>query len=67
MLKITASTKLSKILELKDGEKILHKNNVPCVTCPYAAMEINKLKIGQVCKAYNLNLKKILKDLNNLK
>ena len=63
-MKITKNTTLEKILEKKGAEKILHKNNVPCVDCPYAAMEINKLKIGHVCKAYNLDLEKILKDLN---
>ena len=64
MIKITKSTTLEKILELKNGEKILHKNNVPCVSCPMAPMELSDLKIGDVCKMYKLNLEKILKELN---
>ena len=51
-------------MELKNGEKILHKNNVPCVSCPMAEMELSTLKIGDVCKMYGLNLEKILKELN---
>jgi hypothetical protein len=67
MAKITSKTKLAKILEMKNGEKILHKNGVPCVTCPYAEMEINELEIGKVCKAYKLDAKKILSELNEKK
>lgn len=64
MSKITAKTTLKKILELKGAEEILAKNGVPCVSCPMAAMEIDKLEIGKVCEAYGLNLEKILKDLD---
>ena len=63
-IKVTKSTTLEKIMELKNGEKILHKNNVPCVSCPMAEMELSTLKIGDVCKMYGLNLEKILKELN---
>jgi hypothetical protein len=61
---ITKNTTLEKIMELKNGEEILHKNSVPCVSCPMAEMELSSLKIGQVCKMYGLNLEKILKELN---
>jgi hypothetical protein len=61
---ITKNTTLEKIMEKKDGEEILHKNNVPCVSCPMAAMELSSLKIGDVCKMYELDLEKILKELN---
>lgn len=66
-MKITKNTKLEKILEIKGAEKVLHQNRVPCVTCPYMALEVNKLTLGYICKAYKLNMEKILKDLNNLK
>jgi len=62
--KFTKNTTLDKILELKGTEEVLGKNGVPCVTCPYMAMEMNKLKIGDICKTYNLKLDKILKELN---
>lgn len=63
-MKITKNTTLEKILDKKGSEEILIKNNVPCMSCPYAEMEIGKLKIGEVCKIYGLNLEKILKELN---
>ena len=63
-MKVTKATTLEKIMELKNGEKILHKNKVPCVSCPMAEMELSTLKIGEVCKMYGLNLEKILKELN---
>jgi len=43
------------------------ENNVPCLSCPMASFEIDKLKIGEVCEMYGLNLEKILKKLNKLK
>jgi len=64
MSKIIAKTTLKAILERKDGEKILAENGVPCLSCPFASFEIDKLEIGEVCKAYGLNLKKILEALN---
>ena len=42
------------------------ENGVPCLSCPMAAMEIDELEIGNVCKIYGLNLKKILKELNKI-
>jgi len=66
-MKITNKTTLAKIVEKKGGAEVLMKNNVPCLGCPMAAMEIDKLKIGEVCKNYGLNLEKILEDLNKLK
>ena len=61
MAKITKATTLVKILEIKGGDKILAKNGVPCLSCPMAQFETDKLKIGEVCKMYKLNLEKILK------
>ena len=63
-MKISSKTTLAKIMDKKGAAKVLAKNGVPCVSCPMAAMEIDKLQIGKVCKAYGLNLKKILKELN---
>lgn len=63
-MKITEKTTLEKILDIKGAYEILATNGVPCLSCPMAAMEIDKLKIGEVCKLYGLNLEKILKELN---
>lgn len=64
MKKFTAKTTLEKIMQVKGSEEVLAKNGVPCVSCPMAQFEMEKLEIGEVCKAYGLNLSKILKDLN---
>lgn len=66
MKKITKSTVLAEIMERgQSAGKILAENGVPCMSCPMARFEIDKLKIGDVCKMYGLNLEKILKELNN--
>ena len=67
MNKITSKTTLEKILKINRAEEILAKYGVPCLSCPMASFEIDKLEIGKVCKMYGLNLKEIIKDLNNLK
>ena len=64
-MKITQKTFLSKILEQKGAEEILAKYGVPCVSCPFAKFEMDKLEIGQICKMYGLNSQKLLEDLNN--
>jgi len=62
--KITKDTALAEILEIKGVEDILSKHGVPCATCPYAKTEMDKLKIGEVCKMYGVELGELLKDLN---
>jgi hypothetical protein len=64
---ITAGTTLEKIINIKGAEKVLAKYRVPCISCPMAPLELDKLKIGQVCKIYNLDLEGILEALNKLK
>ena len=60
---ITKETTLAEILEISGAEDVLAKHGVPCVTCPHAKMEMDKLKIGEVCKTYGVDLAKLLKDL----
>ena len=64
---ITKNTTLAKVLEQPNGEKILAKYEVPCLTCPMAKFEIEQLKLGDVCKTYGINLEKLLKELNKIK
>ncbi|MFH1036551.1 MAG: DUF1858 domain-containing protein [Patescibacteria group bacterium] len=63
-MKITKDTTLSAIMKVPDAEKILAKHNLPCLTCPFAKMEMEKLKLGQICEMYGINLEKLLKDVN---
>ncbi len=64
MLKITKNTLLSDIISNKKFQKILAKYQVPCLTCPFAIFEIQNLTLKEVCETYNLDLKKLLKELN---
>ena len=65
-MKITKETTLSKVLELKNVEGILSKYNVPCMGCPMMGMEMNTLKLGQICEMYGIDLEGLLKELNEL-
>lgn len=47
------------------GFEILRKYGFPCLACPMAAVEISKLRIGEVARIYGIDLKKLLKDLND--
>jgi len=64
MAQITKDTTLDKILEYPRAEKILGKYKVPCLGCPFAKMEMQGLKIGDICKMYGIDIDNLLKDLN---
>ena len=66
MPKITKDTTLAELLDKPEAEKILAKYNLPCLGCPFAKFEIENLKIGEVCKMYNIDLKNLLKELNKI-
>lgn len=63
-MKFDKNTKLGKILENPEGNKVLHRNGVPCVSCPMAKFEMDSLEIGQICEMYALDLENILNELN---
>ena len=62
--KITKDTLISKILECPRSKKILLRYNLPCLSCPMATFEMRVLKIGEVCKMYDIDLENLLKELN---
>jgi hypothetical protein len=64
MEKIKRETSLAEILKYPEAEKILEKYNLPCLTCPFAKIELEELKIGQICDLYGIDCEKLLKDLN---
>lgn len=67
MANYSKETVLSEILKNKKAEGILAKYNLPCLTCAFARMEMDKLKIGEVSEMYGLDLEGLLRELNNLK
>jgi hybrid cluster-associated redox disulfide protein len=66
MLKITEDATLAEILEYPEAKKILEKYNLPCLQCPFAKIEAEKLKIGQICQQYGIETKKLLKELSEV-
>ena len=64
--KIAKNTTLARILEFSGTEKILAKYNLPCLNCPFAKLEMENLKIGEICKMYKIDIENLLKELNNL-
>jgi hypothetical protein len=62
--KLTKDSTLAEVLESKGTEKILAKYNLPCLTCPMIQLEIQDLKLGDVCKLYGIDIDKLLKELN---
>lgn len=64
--KVSEDTSLAEILKIPRADKILAKYNLPCLTCPFAKLEMEKLKIGDICKMYKINLKDMLKELNEI-
>lgn len=65
-MKITKDTTLKQISKVKGAEEILSKHSVPCVTCPFAKMEMDKLRLEDICNNYSINLADLLGDLNKL-
>ncbi len=62
--KITKDTALTEVLKSPEAEKILAKHNLPCLSCPFAKIEMEDLKIGAVCEMYGIDVEKVLKELN---
>lgn len=65
-MKITENIKLSELLENPKAIEVLVKYNLPCLGCPFAQMEMDKLKLGEICKMYKIDLKSLLKELKKI-
>ena len=64
--KIDKNTTLEEVLRYTGSESVLSKYKVPCLTCPFAQIEMNTLKMGDICKNYGIDVKKLIKELNQL-
>ena len=62
--KYSKNSTLAEVLEDPKNQKILEKFNVPCLTCPFAQLEMNSLKLEQIAKLYQIDLEKLLEELN---
>lgn len=63
-MKFTEKSKLADIIKNPKAEEILKKYNVPCLFCPMAKLEMDRLRIGEIAENYGIDLKNLLKDLN---
>ncbi|PIP17732.1 MAG: hypothetical protein COX43_02695 [Parcubacteria group bacterium CG23_combo_of_CG06-09_8_20_14_all_35_9] len=64
--KITKDTFIPEILEYPKAMEILAKYNLPCLGCPMAAFELGRLRLGEVCKMYEIDFEKLLEELNGV-
>jgi len=65
MTKFSAESILGDILQKPYGSRILSKYKLPCLHCPMAALEMGVLKIGDVSRMYNIDIEKLLGELNS--
>jgi len=63
-MKITKKTKLSKVIDEKKAAKILEKYEFPCISCPFARMEMENLDLGSICEMYEIDANGLIKELN---
>ena len=66
MAKITKDTTLAELLNNPETLKILAKYSLPCLNCSMAKFEMENLKIGDICRMYEIDSKKLLKELNSV-
>lgn len=64
-MKITQNTKLKEILEREELFDVLIEHGFPCISCPFAKLEMNLLYVKTICEMYNIDKKKLIKDLND--
>jgi len=62
--KINQNSTLKDVLDLEEAEDVLRKYNLPCLSCPMAKFEIERLKLAEVCKMYQIDVKRLIQELN---
>lgn len=63
---ITEEMTLREIMEFPGAVEILQKYRLPCLSCPMAAIEIAKVRIGEVARTYGIDVKALIRELNEL-
>jgi len=64
--KYNENTKLAELLNSSEASKVVGKFKLPCLHCAMAAYEAGVLTLGQISKAYNIDLDNLLKELNEI-
>jgi hypothetical protein len=63
-MEVNEETPLEELLSNPKAVGILAKHGLPCLFCPAVSFEIGFLKLGQVAKIYGLDVKALIKELN---
>jgi len=63
-MEVNENTTLSDILKIEGAKTMLSKYQLPCLHCPMASMEMENLKIGDICRMYGIDAKSLLEDMN---
>jgi hypothetical protein len=66
MKKVDKKTTLEKVLKIKGSKKVLEEYKVPCLSCPFAQLEMGELTIGNICQNYGIDEEGLIKKLNKL-
>ena len=65
--KYTEDTKLEEVLKTPETSAVIAKYELPCLHCAMAAYEAKMLTLGMISKTYGIDLKELLKELNEIK
>lgn len=63
-MKYSDKSTLGKVLNHKKGPELLAKYHVPCISCHMAASELDSLTLRDLGRAYGIDIKNLIKDLN---
>lgn len=64
MAMITKNTTLSEVLKHPGADRILERYKIPCLHCPMAIYETERLRMGDITKTYGIDLMGLLQELN---
>ncbi|MDI6730706.1 MAG: hypothetical protein QMD06_04115 [Candidatus Altarchaeum sp.] len=62
----TKESTYQEVIVKKESYEILAKHGVPCVFCPMAKYEMEKLNLEDISEMYGIDLKALLDDLNKI-
>lgn len=62
--KFSEENTLGELLKSGISMELLAKYGVPCVTCPMAQFELNRLKLKDIKNFYGIDIEKLLKEIN---
>lgn len=66
MPQITKKTTLAELMDNSKAVEILKKYNLPCLGCPFAKLEMENLRIGDICRAYEIDADSLTRELNRV-